>query len=313
MVLPISENQPLRAALFALGGAAVFSVNDVAIKLLSGGYALHQVILIRSMISLCVIMAVIVVSRGGFAQLLTRRVGPHAVRVSCILMANVTYFLGLAVLPLADAVAVAFVAPLILTALSGIMLGEPVGWRRWAAVAVGMLGVVVMLRPGLGVFQPASLLVAGSAVFYAMGHVMTRRMRDTESSVTLNFWVQVGFVVISLAMGLTVGDGHLAGGGMLAFLFRPWVWPPSQDWPVLLATGLSVGIGGLLMAQAYRSGAAAMVAPFEYAGMPMAILWGLLFFGTVPDTVSAVGIALICGAGLYTIRREWALRRRNGN
>lgn len=313
MITP-PENQPLRAALFALSGVMVFSINDLAIKLLSGGYALHQVILIRSLISLSVIVAVIVVSGRGFAQLLTARGGAHAIRVGCVLMSNVTYFLGLSVMPLADAVALAFVAPLVLTALSAVLLGEPVGWRRWTAVAVGMLGVVVMLRPGLGVFQPAALLVAGSAVFYATSHVMTRRMRDTESSVTLNFWVQIGFVGVSSAMGLLVGDGAYAGGeGILAFLFRPWIWPPLADWPVLLATGLAVGAGGLLMAQAYRTGAAATVAPFEYAGMPMAILWGFLIFGTLPDAIAALGMALICGAGLYTIRREWQQRKRDGD
>ncbi len=136
--------------------------------------------------------------------------------------------------------------------------------------------------------------------------MMTRRMRDTESAMTLNFFVQCGFVVVSSAMGLWVGDGHLAGSpdASLAFLLRPWHWPPPSDWPWFLATGLAVGIGGLMMSQAYRTTEAAVVAPFEYVGMPMAILWGALIFGTWPDPVAWAGIALICGAGLYTLWRE---------
>jgi drug/metabolite transporter (DMT)-like permease len=113
-------------------------------------------------------------------------------------------------------------------------------------------------------------------------------------------------------MGLWVGDGHLAGSSdpSLAFLFRPWIWPPVADWWAFLATGLAVGIGGLMMSQAYRTCEAALIAPFEYVGMPMAILWGALVFGTFPDFTSWVGIALICGAGLYTLWRE--TRRRAG-
>jgi drug/metabolite transporter (DMT)-like permease len=113
-------------------------------------------------------------------------------------------------------------------------------------------------------------------------------------------------------MGLIVGDGHLAGGGnaSLEFLFRPWVWPPPQDWPVFLATGLAVGIGGLMVSQAYRLCEAALIAPFEYVAMPLAIVWGVTVFGQWPDATAWAGIALICGAGLYTLWRETVNRRR---
>lgn len=296
----------LRGVFFAVGGAVVLSVNDLAIKNLSGDYALHQVILTRAVVGLALVLAVIAVSGTGFRQLLTRRPKEHLFRVSIVMVSNATYFLGLAAMPLADAVATSFIAPMLVTLLSAVILGEPVGPRRWTAVGVGMLGVVVMLRPGAGIIQPAALLVLVSAFCYASSHMMTRRMRDTESAMTLNFFVQCGFVVVSSAMGLWVGDGHLAGSSdaSLAFLLRPWHWPPLADWPWFLATGLAVGIGGLMMSQAYRTTEAAVVAPFEYVGMPMAILWGALIFGTWPDPVAWAGIALICGAGLYTLWRE---------
>ncbi len=263
-------------------------------------------ILTRAFIGLALVLAVIWFSGTGFRQLITRRPREHLFRVSIVMVSNVTYFLGLAALPLADAVATAFIAPLFVTLLSAVVLGEPVGPRRWAAVGVGLLGVVIMLRPGAGVIQPAALLVLISAFCYASSHMMTRRMRDTESAMTLNFFVQCGFVIVSSAMGLWVGDGHLSGSSdaSLAFLFRPWVWPPPADWPWFLATGLAVGVGGLMMSQAYRTTEAAVVAPFEYVGMPMAILWGAMFFGTLPDKIAWAGIALICGAGLYTLWRE---------
>jgi drug/metabolite transporter (DMT)-like permease len=305
MTAPKSAN-PLTGILFALGGSVVLSINDLAIKGLSESYALHQVILVRAFIGLALVLSVAGMSSAGLRQLLTRRPREHLLRVSIVMVSNVTFFLGLAAMPLADAVATSFVAPLFVTLLSAVVLGEPVGPRRWAAVAVGMLGVVVMLRPGAGLIQPAAILVLISAFCYASSHMMTRRMRDTESAMALNFYVQCGFVVVSTCMGLWVGDGHMAGSddALLAFLFRPWHWPPLTDWPWFLATGLAVGVGGLMMSQAYRTTQAALIAPFEYVGMPMAIFWGAVVFGTLPDRTGWAGIALICGAGLYTLWRE---------
>jgi drug/metabolite transporter (DMT)-like permease len=301
-----APNRKLTGILLALGGAFMLSMNDLAIKALSNDYALHQVILIRAFIGMALVLVVIKLSGTPFSQLRTTRPLDHLIRVSIVMVSNVTYFLGLAALPLADAVATAFIAPIFVTLMSAVVLKEHVGVRRWAAVAVGMLGVVVMVRPGAGVIQPAAILVMISAFCYASSHMMTRRMRATESAMTLNFFVQVGFIVVSLSMGLWVGDGHLAGSdnASLAFLFRPWVIPPVADWWAFALTGVAVGIGGLMMSQAYRTNEAALVAPFEYAGMPMAIFWGVVVFGTWPDHTAWLGIALICGAGLYTLWRE---------
>ena len=230
------------------------------------------------------------------------------------MVSNVTFFVGLAAMPLADAVAVAFVSPLVVTLLSIFFLGEKVGPRRWAAVIVGMVGVIIMLRPGAGVIQPAALLVLVSAVLYASGNLLARQMGGTESAMTLSFYVQSGFIVVSIAMGLWIGDGHLASGDPLwGFLFRPWIWPPLDDWPIFLATGLSVAIGGLMVAQAYRTAEAGLVAPFEYVGMPMAILWGAADLRHLPRSAAWVGIALICGSGLYVIWRETACAKRESD
>ena len=297
--------------LLALGGGITLSMNDLAIKALSGAYALHQIILIRAFIGMALVLAVVWLSRSGFRQLITRRPGAHLLRVSIVMVSNITFFVGLSLMPLADAVAVAFVAPLFVTLMSAVILREHVGPRRWAAVGVGLLGVIIMTRPGEGVIQPAAVLVLISAFCYASSHMMTRRMRDTESAMTLNFFVQVGFILVSCVFGLVAGDGHLAQapGSTWEFLFRPWISPPVTDWWAFVATGMAVGIGGLMMSQAYRTTEAALVAPFEYIGMPMAIFWGVVVFGTWPDQTAWAGIALICGAGLYTLWRETVRRK----
>ncbi len=296
---------PAAGIFFALGGGIILSVNDLAIKFLSGSYALHQVILIRAFVGMAIVLVLMAASKRGFSQMRTARWREHLLRVGIVMVSNVTYFLGLAAMPLADAVATAFVSPLLITMMSALILGEYVGPRRWAAVAVGMVGVVIMVRPGAGVIQPAAILVLISAFCYASSNMMTRRMRETESAATLSFYVQLGFIVVSTSMGLWTGDGHLAqDDGVLAFLFRPWVFPHVRDLWAFLATGAAVGVGGLMMSQAYRTTEAALVAPFEYIGMPMAIFWGVVVFGTWPDHHAWAGIALICGAGLYTLWRE---------
>ena len=288
----------------AMAGSATLSLNDLCIKQLSGAYALHQVILVRALVGVAFILAFAKVARHE-AIWRTNRPAMHLLRACIVMISNATYFLGLAALPIADAAAIGFVAPLLLTMLSVIVLREKVGWHRWGAVVVGLIGVVVMLRPE-GQFHWAAVLVLISALCYASTQTMTRYLRDTESAVTINFYTQVAFLVTSAVMGFFVGDGHLSGSpdASLAFLFRPWILPPVADWIYFLGTGLAVAIGGMLMAQAYRMNEAALVAPFEYTSMPLAILWGVVFFGTFPDAQGWVGIVLIIGAGLYTLYRE---------
>lgn len=302
--------------LSAMAGATLLSVNDLAIKMLSGGYPLHEVILVRAGIAFAVILAFIPLSGQSYRLTMTRRPKIHLLRVSVVMISNVTYFLGLAALPIANAQAIGFAAPLILTVLSVVILGEKVGIHRWGAVIVGLMGVLIMLRPeGPGTVSLAAVLVLISAFSYASTQIMTRFMKDTESAVTINFYTQIGFVLVSLAMGLTVGDGQMEGTGdaTFDFLFRAWSWPPLHDWPWFLATGLAVASGGMLMSQAYRMNEAALVAPFEYTSMPLGILWGLTLFHTFPDAQGWIGIVLICGAGLYTLWRETVRRRQSAH
>ncbi|MFN3293535.1 MAG: DMT family transporter [Gemmobacter sp.] len=313
MTMAPARATPMTGILLAIGGSLVFSVNDVAIKFLSGDYPLHQVVLVRAVIGLAFLAGVIATTGGHWGQLRTTRGGTHLLRALVVIASNATYFLALAALPLADAVALAFVSPVFITLLSIPMLGERVGPHRWAAVAVGLIGTAVMLRPGAGAFQPAAVLVLISAACYAFSQMLARGMRETESAVTLSFYNQAGFLVSSAAMGLVAGDGRLAGSSdpSVQFLFRAWVWPPVADWPAFAATGLAVALGGLMMAQAYRTCEAAVVAPFEYSAIPMAILWGAVVFGTMPDAVGLAGMALIVSAGLYTLWRE-TVRRKQG-
>ena len=301
-----SPRNSLLGIVSAVAAAVFFSLNDVSIKFLSGDYALYQVVLIRSLIGILFLIAVIVPLEGGLKSLRTRNLGKHLLRGSFVVFANMTFFLGLAAMPLADAVAIFFVSPLIVTAFSVIFLREHVGPHRWAAVAIGLAGVLVMLRPGGGAFQLASLLPVAAAFGYAGLHMMTRRMGGTESAGAMTFYIQLLFIAVSLAMGLVFGDGRFGvpGNAPLDFLLRAWVWPAPGDLPIFALIGIGSALGGYFISQAYRLAEAGLAAPFEYVAMPMAIFWGLAVFGEWPDRVAWIGIALIVGGGLYMLWRE---------
>lgn len=294
------------APLFALAATSLFSMNDVLMKLLSGDYALHQIVLARSVMGLFLTVVIMAPLAGGWGLLRTNRIKLHLARAGCVVFANMTFFLGLASLPLADAVALFFVSPFVISIFSILFLGETVGRRRWSAIGLGLLGVLIVLRPGGSAFQVASLFPLAAAFGYAGLHILTRHMRDTENAVAMTFYIQLVFLAVCSALGLLIGGGQLADitPEPLAFLTRAWVWPARFDLAVMLLLGAFAAFGGYCISQAYRLGEAALVAPFEYLALPLSILWGVTIFGEWPDLWACIGIALILGSGLYTVWRE---------
>lgn len=283
-----------------------FSINDVAIKFLSDGYALHQVVLIRSLIALLVIVVIIAPMTSGWGIARTKKLKMHMLRGLCVVFANMTFFLGLAAMPLADAVAIFFISPLVITLFSVVFLGEVVGPRRWAAIAVGFIGVLVMMRPGTAAFQVASLLPLVAAFCYAGLHTLTRRIGGTESAATMAFYIQIVFIIVGLLFGFLVGDGRFGDQSdpSLAFLFRAWGWPDPADYLIFLIVGAGIAVAGYLISQAYRVAEASYVAPFEYLALPMSVVWGMVVFGEYPGGWDYAGMGLILGAGLFTIWRD---------
>ena len=293
-------------ALCATIAAVFFSINDSAIKFLSDGYALHQVVLIRSCIGLFFVLVLIAPLTDGWSITRTRKLHLHLLRGMFVVTANMLFFLGLAAMPLAEAVAIFFISPLVITVFSVIFLREQVGPRRWAAIAVGLVGVLIIVRPGTDAFQIASLLPMTAAISYAALHVTTRKIGQSDSAATMAFYIQIVFIVVCIGVGLALGDGKFADQGdpSLAFLLRPWGWPEAADLPVFLLIGFGVAIGGYCISQAYRVAEAGYIAPFEYLAMPLAVLFGYLVFDEVPDGTTVIGAILIVGSGLFTVWRE---------
>ncbi len=302
----MAEGQKIIASVCAVFAALFFSLNDAFIKFLSGDYALHQIVLVRSGIGLLVLLVVFIPMHGTFAVFKTSYLGMHLLRGSAVVFANLTFFVGLAELPLAEATALFFVSPLLITLFSIIFLREQVGIHRWVSVFLGLLGVIVVLRPGTDAFKLASLLPIAAALGYATLHMLTRKMGKTESALTMSFYIQVTFIFTSFLFWLFVGDGKLSSvdSPALSFLFREWVILSVDDWWVFVLVGIGSAFGGFLISQAYRKSEAAFVAPFEYIAMPLSIFWGVLIFNDLPDIQSFVGMAIIIGSGLYVIWRE---------
>jgi S-adenosylmethionine uptake transporter len=304
-------NNATTGIVFILIGMAAISVNDMLIKQLSGGYPLHQIVFIRSVIAICFSL-MLVQYEGGLGILRTKTPFLHMIRGLLIVVSNMTYFAALAVLPLADATALAFVAPLMITLFSIPLLGEKVGPLRLGAVVVGFMGVVIMMRP----WQPAGesdvgrfvlLLPILAAVTYALNQIMTRKLGVASKASALAVYIQSMFILVSLSFFVIAGDGRFSEGltnGSLVFLLRAWVWPESSDWYLLVGLGTVSAVVGYSLSQAYRMASAATIAPFEYVALPLAVFWGWFLWGEFPGPAILVGIVLIVGSGLFVFFRE---------
>lgn len=298
-----------------LAGMIAMSINDMLVKLLGSEFPLHEIIFVRAAIALIITLAIICAG-GGIRNLRTRNGYILAIRGALSVCANMLFFVGLFVLPLAETTALYFIAPLIMSLLAVPLLGEKLNAPRLTAVLIGLLGVVIIVRPGSDLFRSAALLPIGSAFLYSVLQILTRRVGVAEKATTMSFYTQASFVLFSGIFGLAFGDGHqnFPEGTSLNFLFRPWTWPSLYDGVPLVALGAISAAIGYLVSQAYRCSPVSLIAPFEYTAMPLAVLWGWLMWGELPTESSFLGITLIVGAGFFMMLRgkqEWRFAARS--
>lgn len=275
----------LPAILLIVAAVALFSLSDTLAKLLRGSLPAVEIAWLRYVTFTG--FAVALVARNRFAGLRPRRPGLQVLRGLTLLGSAMLFITGLSFLQIAEATSISFVAPAFITALSIPFLGEVVGVRRWAAVLVGLAGVLVVIRPGAGVVQAGALFPLGSALCWAASVVITRKMGTSDRAETTLLW--------SAATGLAV----------LTIAVPFGIVPPS---PAQAAIGLTLGVvsslGQYLVILAYRRAAASVLAPFSYAQLLFASVMGYLFFGAVPDRATLLGAAVIIASGLYTAHRE---------
>ena len=270
-----------------LAAVAVFSIMDASMKQLTREYPPLQVSCLRGMASIPVMLAA-VGWLGGWRQLLPVRWSAHAIR-GVLAVAMLTLFVySLRTLPLTEAYAIFLCAPLIVTALSALLLREHVGWHRWLAVVTGLLGVLIMLRPSpKHLVSLGAAAALGSALCYSLGAVMIRTLARTESTLSIAF---------SFVVAVAVANGAAAAHG--------WVPLRPAHWPWIAAIGFTGAAGQLLIIQAFRSSPPSVVAPFEYTALLFGLALDWLLWQTLPDQRTLLGGAIVTASGLYVIYRE---------
>jgi len=272
---------------FLMFGVTAGLCLDLCAKALLETYALSQFIFVRSLISLG--MFLLLAPRfGGFGSLATRRWPWHLMRTLLAAGSMFGFFFGLARMPLVNALTLAFTAPLMVTALSVPLLGEHVGWRRWTAVTIGFLGVLLIVRPGIEGFSPAAFAVLFAGFCYALLAITARKLADTESSYSMSVYVIAGPLLTAAVTG--IGE--------------PWVHPDATGWLLFVAAaacsvGAWIGIVG-----AYRRAAPALLAPFEYTAIVGGTVAGFLIWHERPDAWVMTGAAVITASGIFVAWRE---------
>lgn len=277
-----------RGVVCVLAAVFLFSVFNAALKWLSADYSPTQLVFFRGLFGVLPLLAIGLWQGGGNPKrLVSARPRLQVWRAAVAFMSNVLFVMSYAAMPLADAVAIGYAAPIFVTALSVPLLAERVGGHRWAAVVVGFLGVLLVARPGGGVWNPAALLAIGGTLGYALCSIATRQLSRYDGTVTT----------------MLHSTGLYAVFGALTL---PFVWTTPGWSDLVLIVGMSlVATGGMFFfVTAYRLARAATVAPFDYTAMAWAVLFGFAIWGEVPRWTSFAGIAVIVLSGLYILYRE---------
>lgn len=279
----------LRSIYAMLLAVAMFSLMDTAMKLLAAHYPAMQVAALRGLSSLPLVLLYIG-WRGAFGTMFKVRWPMHVLRGALGIVMLWLFAFGLKNLTLAEAYSIFFIAPALITALSVVFLKERVDMARWIAIAVGLVGVVVVLRPtGAGMLTIGGLAILGSAGCYAVSAITSRILGRTDSSEQMVLWLMV-----TMSIGAT------------ALAAPHWVALRAADWLLLCALAVSGFIGQLAITEAFSKGEASSIAPLEYTALAWGVGFDWLLWAALPDRYTMIGAAIIIGSGVYLVRHEHA-------
>lgn len=278
-------DNPLRGIGLSLLAGIIFGLADTIAKKLAGEVSIVQITWTRYVVF--ALMAFLLTTRLSGASFYVRAPWLQLARGMCLVCSSLLFVLGIRDVGLAEAATIGFIGPILVTILSIPLLGEKVDARRWLALAAGMAGVLVVLRPGTGTFQPEGLYRVASAMFWATGVILTRRMTATERAETTMFWSAVsGLVVLS---------------AIIPFHFVP---PTPVQLVLSLGQGVLSSLGQWLVILSLRFTPVSTLAPYSYMQLLWMTIAGYLAFGALPDEWTLVGAGIIVCSGLYTAQRE---------
>jgi len=279
------RNQILLGVILMLGGDFMFSLNDAMGKWLVVTLSVGQVVFIRS-IGAFIILGPMIAHQGGPRTLLIMdRPWLQFLRAALTAVETTLFYAAVYYLPLADVMSFYMAGPIYVAALSHLMLGEPVGWRRWTAILIGFCGVLVILKPS-GDFSLASFYALAGSLFFALIIILGRLLRGT-SDTTLVTWQTIGTLIV---------------GGLL--MIGEWKTPDAVEWAGMLLLGVVACLAHLAIVRALKLAPAAMLAPLHYTMLLWAVVFGWAFFGDIPGQRILVGSAIVVLAGLFIFHRQ---------
>jgi drug/metabolite transporter (DMT)-like permease len=283
---PARTDRPFKGIALILASTVFLGTSDVTAKYLSATLPSIEIAWIRFLV-FALIMSPAMLPGSPLYALKSSRPGLQLLRGAALVGSSLFFISGLRFLPIAEASATGFVAPLFVTALSIIFLGEKVGMRRWIATAVGLVGVIIILRPGTGAFHPAAFFPLVSALAWACTLIMTRMMSGSDRAITtMTYSAVAGLCILS---------------AMVPFV---WVTPTWHDIMFGILIGVASTAGQWIVVLAFRYADASVLAPFSYTQLLWVSILGFLVFGEVPDIWTITGAAFIVASGLYTAHRE---------
>lgn len=284
----------------------IISLQNVAVKWISGDYSALQIVAVRSLVALpCTLLFFRLEGQPGLPS--TKQLKLQYLRGVFLFLSYTTYMMGLAALPLAEIEAIRFSGPLMITLLSVVMLDEKVGPRRWLALIIGFVGVLLIVRPGSATFNLGSMFIVISVILYALVVILTRKLQANDSSATMAYFSSLVYLVAALMLApLPAVVGKMpAAHPSIAFVIRAWSTPAYLDLAIMAGLGLVWAGWMYFMARAYSVAQASVIAPFEYVSLPINIMWGFLIWQEVPTWLTLAGAALTLLSGLYVLYREW--------
>ena len=283
----------------------IFSLQNIAVKWIGGDYSVLEIVTLRSLTALpCTLLLYHYEGKRGLPT--TQRHTLEVMRGVFLFLSYTTHMMGLAALPLADIEALRFSGPLMITALSVVMLGEKVGVRRWLALVVGLVGVLFIVQPGAATFNMGSIFILVSVLFYALNVMFTRKLQTTDSSATMAYFSSLVYLVAAfILVPLPLVVGEMPGAHpSLAFLVRAWSMPTLLDGAIMLGLGLVWAGGMYCIARAYSLALASVAAPFEYLSLPINVMWGLVLWNEIPAWTTWAGAFLTLSSGMFILYRE---------
>jgi S-adenosylmethionine uptake transporter len=278
------RNQILLGILLMLGGDFMFSLNDAMGKWLVATLSVGQVVFVRS-IGAFLVLGPMIAHRGPRSLLVMDRPWLQFVRATLAAVETALFYAAVYYLPLADVMSFYMAGPIYVAALSHLLLGEPVGWRRWVAILVGFCGVLVMLEPS-GAFSLASTYALAGSIMFGLIIILGRMLRGT-SDTTLVTWQTIGTLIV---------------GGLL--MIGTWETPDAIEWSGMLLLGVVACLAHLMIVRALKLAPAALLAPMHYTMLLWAVVFGWAFFGDVPGPRILLGSAIVVLAGLFIFHRQ---------